>query len=160
MKRPGPTLPTWLAMLAAVTTLTLLMPAASRPALAAGTGPACDATTPRPDRLSVACALDGRAQRLVFTARFSGSHDDTTASLQATLDGQALGCDAGSKTSLSGEEEGDVELVCRVTLPARDGAARRLQVLLAWHHAQYTGFGLAAADQGNAEQVPNNLRSP
>lgn len=117
---------------------------ASAPAFATTTAPACEAIAPRPDRLNVTCVLGAGAQRLAFKARFSGSHDDTTASLRPTFEGRALTCEPGSKTELTGEEEGDVELVCRLSVATQDGAPRRLHVQLAWHHAQYTDFELVS----------------
>lgn len=121
--------------------LLMLLGPALAPAAPPGAG--CESTAPRPERLHVSCTLAETAQRLTFRARLSGSHDDTTASLTSALDGRPLACDSGSKTSLEGNEEGDVELVCRFAVAAQHGTApRRLSVSLKWHHAQYTGFEL------------------
>lgn len=118
---------------------------------AAGTGPAfaagpatCESVTPRNERREISCALkvSTASQRFRFTAHFSGSHDDTTASLALTLDGAPLACAPGSKTYLEGED-GDVALECRFSLtPGEALTTRGLRALLAWHHAEYTRFEL------------------
>lgn len=106
--------------------------------------PACEARAEGRDRREIRCALKATdvVQRLRFQADFSGSHDDTFAALAAALDGVSLKCDAGSKTLLSGEEEGDVRLDCRFALAAQPDAERILQVKLTWSHAQFEGFSL------------------
>jgi hypothetical protein len=103
----------------------------------------CESQTPRPDRRDIRCALSASesAQRYRFKAHFSGSHDDTTASLTPTLDGQPLTCNAGSKTQTEGEE-GDVSLECRFSITQSGSAAQAFRVVLAWHHAQYMAFEL------------------
>jgi hypothetical protein len=110
-------------------------------AIAAGK-PKCESRTPRADRRDISCSLtaSGTAQRFRVKAHFSGSHDDTTASLTPTLDERPLACEAGSKTSLTGEEEGDVTLECRFSITQPAGAKQVLRVLLSWHHARYTDF--------------------
>lgn len=107
--------------------------------------PRCEAPPAPGDRRDIACKLSATTtpRQMRFTANFSGSHDDTMASMTATLDGAALACDAGSKTDLMGED-GDVSLHCRFTLIAPAGAERVLRVALSWRHAQYTGFELEA----------------
>lgn len=47
----------------------------------------CSTRTPGGDELTVVCVLpeSTSVQRYVFTARFSGGHDDTEASLSPTL---------------------------------------------------------------------------
>jgi len=90
----------------------------------------------------VTCALAaGRSYRL--TARFSGGHDDTSASLTARLDGRPVDCEAGSKVSLFGED-GDVELYCRVSAARDTDATRTLVTTVLWSHAQYRDVILSA----------------
>jgi hypothetical protein len=107
----------------------------------------CESQTPRPERRDIRCALSttasttASAQRYRFKAHFSGSHDDTTASLTPTLDGKPLACDASSKTQTEGEE-GDVSLECRFSITQSGSAAQAFRVVLAWHHAQYMAFEL------------------
>jgi hypothetical protein len=123
--------------------------------LASGTAPvqadtpACQSHAPRHDRLDVRCswppaAATGEVRALRFEARFAGSHDDTTASLSASLDGRPLVCAAGSKTEIDGQDEGDVTLSCRVSVAAAAGAAPVLRFQLAWYHARYASFDLQA----------------
>lgn len=109
------------------------------------TSPPCESTTPRNERREVACTLgtDWASRPLRFEARFSGSHDDTTLSLAATLDGRPLACGPGSKTA-SEYEDGDISLSCRFTLPDSSAKPPVLRVLLSWYHAQYTDFTLVA----------------
>ena len=104
---------------------------------------ACTETNPSGgDIRVVTCRVPaGRPHR--FTARFSGGHDDTSASLSATLDGQATGCDAGSKMSLFAED-GDVSLHCRITAGATAAGVHTLVVTVLWSHAQYRDFAFAA----------------
>jgi hypothetical protein len=85
----------------------------------------------------VACRVPA-AQRYVFTARFSGGHDDTMARLQPLLDGAPLACEAGSKTELVGED-GDVSLHCAFAVER----AGDLRVTVRWSHAEYTAAALA-----------------
>lgn len=101
----------------------------------------CESKPLRGDRREVSCPLVASAatQRFRFKAHFSGSHDDTTASIVSTLDGTPLVCAEGSKTDLMGEE-GDVSLECRFSIPAKAGTTHVLRVLLEWHHARYTDF--------------------
>lgn len=102
----------------------------------------CESHTPRVDRRDIVCSLiaSGTTQRFRFTARFAGSHDDTAASLTPTLEGRPLACEKGSKTNLSGEEEGDAALECRFSITGAAGAELSLRVNLAWYHARYTDF--------------------
>lgn len=79
------------------------------------------------------------AQWLSFKANFSVGHDDTKASMTASLDDVPLACDEGSKTELMGED-GDVSLECRFPVAARPWGGQRLSVKVSWRHAQYTGF--------------------
>jgi hypothetical protein len=50
-----------------------------------------------------------------------------------------VACDPGSKTSTEGED-GDVTLECRLTLPAKPGAAILLRASARWFHALFAGF--------------------
>lgn len=101
--------------------------------------PGCSGQTPGGDEVSIECSLPSVAsgQLLVFTANFSGGHDDTKASMQLLVDDVPAPCASDSKLGLFGED-GDVSLYCR--LPARDLRAARgpLRVLLQWSHAQYS----------------------
>jgi hypothetical protein len=106
--------------------------------------------TPRPqrceppaivgDKLTLVCAIDDAAvpQRLHIKIHFTGSHDDTTASMEVTLGDTPIVCDAGSKTSTE-FEDGDVTLDCRFTAPAKPGTATVLRASAKWFHAQYVG---------------------
>lgn len=64
-----------------------------------------------------------------------GSHDDTKLAMKPTLDGKAIVCDPGSKTS-SLYEDGDVVLECRFQITAKAGTNALLAVRLQWYHAQ------------------------
>jgi hypothetical protein len=117
---------------------------------AIGTGPAlaerklpCESRSPGGDNRDFICplSLSGAPQRFAFKADFSGSHDDTTAAMTATLDGMPLTCEKGSKTSLAGED-GEVSLECRFTVKESTGTNPVLRVTLTWRHAQYTDFEL------------------
>lgn len=103
---------------------------------------ACESLTPRNERREITCALKApnAAQHFRFKAHFSGSHDDTTASIKLTLDGAALSCGPGSKTYLEAED-GDVTLECRFSV-APGAATRCVRALISWHHAEYTRFEL------------------
>ena len=83
----------------------------------------------------------GRAHRLAVN--FGGGHDDTSASMSATLDGLATECEPGSKLRLFGED-GDVSLHCRIGADATPAAPRTLVVTVLWSHAQYRDFALTA----------------
>lgn len=111
---------------------------------AAATAPDCvveDETFVSRDLLCTLPAADA-GRRFAFVANFSGGHDDTRASIAATLDDQPLACLDGSKTSLFGED-GDVSLTCRFALPRTGVGAARLKVLVRWSHAEYTDFRLS-----------------
>jgi hypothetical protein len=99
----------------------------------------CTASNPTGgDIRIVTCTLPaGRPHR--FSARFGGGHDDTSASLSATLDGQPTTCDADSKMRLFGED-GDVALHCRITAAGDAAALHTLVVTVFWSHAQYRDF--------------------
>jgi hypothetical protein len=64
-------------------------------------------------------------------------------SLNATLDGQPLACEEGSKVS-SRFEEGDVSLDCRFTVAQSADSKSVFGIWLVWSHAQHTGFELLA----------------
>ena len=115
-------------------------------AVAAGStpadAPACTETNPSGgDIRVVTCRFPAGPHR--FTARFGGGHDDTSASLGATLDGQATDCDAGSKMRLFAED-GDVSLHCRVTAAGDAASVHTLVVTVLWSHAQFRDFAFAA----------------
>jgi hypothetical protein len=102
---------------------------------------ACEPPTFGRDRLTMVCMLDGTAapQALHIKVHFTGSHDDTTASLDVAIGDAAVACDAGSKTSTEGED-GDVTLDCRFTASGKPGAALVLRASAKWFHAQYIGL--------------------
>jgi len=103
----------------------------------------CDAVNPSGGDIRVlTCRLTaGRAHRLAVN--FSGGHDDTSAAMSATLDGQATDCEPGSKLRLFGED-GDVSLHCRIGADAATAAPRTLVVTVLWSHAQYRDFALTS----------------
>ncbi len=122
------------------------MTAVSVPASGMSTGEApqlpqrCEAPAFGRDRLAVVCALDDAApQRVHVKVHFTGSHDDTTASLEVTIGGAPVACDAGSKTSTE-FEDGDVTLDCLLTASVEPGAAKDLRVSAKWFHAQYVNL--------------------
>jgi hypothetical protein len=122
------------------------MAAADGPVSASARGKLhCDSHAPGGDSRDITCPLSasGTAQRYRFRASFSGSHDDTTASMAITLDGTPLACEPGGKTSLMGED-GDVSLECRFATTQKAGTKPVLRVQLAWRHAQYTAFEFAS----------------
>lgn len=91
-----------------------------------------------------ACRLQPSAstQHFRFKVNFSGSHDDTRAALEATLDGAPFDCADGSKTNTE-SEDGEVSLDCRFTVAANPAAPAVLVVAVRWHHAQYMGYTLS-----------------
>jgi hypothetical protein len=92
------------------------------------------------DRLAVLCALDGAAtQRIHVKVHLTGSHDDTTATLEVAIGGAPVACDAGSKTSTE-FEDGDVTLDCLLTASVKPGTVSNLNVSARWFHAQYVNF--------------------
>lgn len=103
----------------------------------------CESQTPGGDALDVKCPLSasGETQRFRFKVDYSGGHDDTSASLTATLNEQPLVCEEGSKVELMGEE-GEVSLLCNFSIKGTAGTKQVLAVKLKWSHAQYTGFEL------------------
>jgi hypothetical protein len=105
---------------------------------------ACQTESFGNDAMQVSCPLNasGTNRRFRFVARFSGSHDDTIASMTAALDGVPVACDDRSKTSLAGED-GDVSLECGLPAASTGDPARILRVMLKWRHAQYVDFEFA-----------------
>jgi len=103
----------------------------------------CESPSTPGDYRNIECPLNasGTPQRFRFKANFSGGHDDTMASMEATLDGSPLACEKGSKTSLQGED-GDVSLECRFSLKEKAGTKHVFAAALTWRHAQYTDFEL------------------
>lgn len=102
----------------------------------------CESQTAGGDARDFTCPLisSGTSQHFRFKADFSGSHDDTTMSMTATLNGEPLTCEKGSTTSRR-FEDGDVSLDCRFSTT---GTARVLGVALIWSHAQYVDFEFSA----------------
>jgi hypothetical protein len=84
----------------------------------------------------IACELRSVAKgdRFQFVARFSGSHDDTSASIALRMDDAPLACEPGSKVSLFAED-GDVSLECTFAVP-REGTGT-VVARVRWHHAWY-----------------------
>jgi hypothetical protein len=107
--------------------------------------PSCASRETGGDNREITCPLTISKvdQRFHFKANFAGSHDDTTASMVVTLDGLPLACDAGSKTSLMGED-GEVSLDCRFRTKREAGTKTSLTVVVTWRHAQYLDFELVA----------------
>jgi hypothetical protein len=120
---------------------TLAAPAAPRPEPSDAV--ACVPSNPTGgDIRIVTCRLPAnRGHRL--TVNFGGGHDDTSASISATLDGQPTQCGAGSKTSLFAED-GDVSLSCRIDAAGDAVAVQTLVVTVLWSHAQYRDFVVVA----------------
>lgn len=122
-------------------TLQWLAPACGTDVVLAQGNPTCESRLSWGDVRDFTCALDasGAAHRYLFKANFAGSHDDTTASMTASLNGSPLVCEEGSKISLMGED-GDVSLECKFSLAQQAGTKHLLRVTLKWHHAQYVDF--------------------
>jgi len=117
------------------------MPAAPPPE-SPGKAPCSISAATGGDIRVVTCTLaPGADYRLTF--RFRGGHDDTSASMSASLDGQPFDCSAESKTRLFGED-GDVELYCRAHIVGDAGASRTLVATVLWSHAQYRDFTFSA----------------
>jgi len=108
---------------------------------------ACTSQSPGGDFRTISCPLNApsSARHFRFKVDFSGGHDDTMASMTLALDGSPLGCEAGSKTQLMGED-GDVSLECRFAVQGAASAPGVLTVRVKWSHAQYTDFALTAAE--------------
>jgi len=120
------------------------------PCSAAQAGPPSHPSGENPCSVSVATGGDIRVATCTVAAggvyrlrfRFGGGHDDTSASLSATLDGQPFECAADSKTRLFGED-GDIALDCRADVLGDAGVARTLTVTVLWSHAQYRDFAFS-----------------
>jgi len=92
------------------------------------------------DKLMVVCSIDASQVRWVrVRVHLTGSHDDTTASMEVAIGDVPATCDADSKTSTEGED-GDVTLACRFTTSGGSGAATTLRATARWFHAHYVGF--------------------
>jgi hypothetical protein len=99
----------------------------------------CEPTLGR-DKLMVVCSIDASQVRLVrVRVHLTGSHDDTTASMEVAIGDVPATCDADSKTSTEGED-GDVTLACRFITSGGSGAATTLRAMARWFHAHYVGF--------------------
>ncbi len=101
----------------------------------------CEPPTLGHDKLTVVCVLDDAAapQRVHIKVHLTGSHDDTTASMEVAIGDAPIACEAGSKSSTEGED-GDVTLDCRFTASGRPGASTVLRASAKWFHAQYVGL--------------------
>jgi hypothetical protein len=115
--------------------------AAGIDAIPAQGGLHCESQGSAGDTRDIKCPLNasGATQRFRFKANFSGGHDDTTASMTATLNGMPLACEKDSKTSLMGED-GDVSLECKFSIKEKADTTHVLKVTLSWCHAWYTDF--------------------
>ena len=127
--------------------LGLLVATFGMPSLAQ-TAPTCHVEQARHDRVEVRCPWPASAPALRFEAHLAGSHDDTSATLVATLHDAPLACAAGSKTRLDGEEEGDVTLSCHLVAPPAAGSTTEVRFLVRWYHARYGGFTVRAEPGG------------
>ncbi len=97
----------------------------------------CEPPTLGRDKLTVVCTLDAAAPQAVgIKVHLTGSHDDTTASMEVALGDAPVACDIGSKLSTEAED-GDVTLDCRFTASPKPGAGTVLRVAAKWFHAQY-----------------------
>lgn len=90
----------------------------------------------------VTCSL-AAGHAYLLRVNFRGGHDDTSASLDARVEGRPVDCGASGKTTLFGED-GDVELHCRIGAASDPLARRRLVATVLWSHAQYRDFVLSA----------------
>jgi len=103
----------------------------------------CELREPTFDSREVECSLNPSPdlRRYVLRVNFSGGHDDTMAKMAPVLNGVALNCEDGSKTSLMGED-GDVSLLCFFS--ARGGPkTSNLVAAFTWSHAQYVSYSFA-----------------
>ena len=105
--------------------------------------PGCSEVARTYDSKDVLCTVApaGPPRRLEFIVRFSGGHDDTSASIRTSIDGQPLACDEGSKKELFAED-GNVSLHCRFSVDGPAAGETRLRVVIRWSHAEFTGFEL------------------
>jgi len=105
--------------------------------------PTCEIKSQTFDSRDVSCVIPAstEAQHFDFVARFSGGHDDTRATLQATHSGTPITCEEGSKQELLGED-GDIKLLCRFSAPEKQTQDFRFDVTIQWKCAEYTDFTL------------------
>ena len=103
----------------------------------------CIASNPTGGDIRVLTCAMASSRTHHLTVNFGGGHDDTSASLSVTVDGRPADCDAGSKTSLFGED-GDVSLHCRIRVGSDVDARHTLVVTVLWSHAQYRNFVFSA----------------
>ncbi len=98
----------------------------------------CEPPTFGRDKLTVDCTVDAAAapQRIHIKVHFTGSHDDTTASMEVAIGDTPTACSAGSKTN-SEAEEGEVTLDCAFTAAGAPGATTLVRASVKWFHAQY-----------------------
>jgi hypothetical protein len=125
---------------AGAATIPVASPAA--PPVAGTEKPVCKSSRPEyGDTMHVQCALrtSEAPTKFKFEVRFLGGHDDTRASLSASLNGKPLSCEEGSKPQLEGEF-GEVSIHCQFS--SKD--AQELEVDVQWYHAQYSDFVLEA----------------
>ena len=128
----------------AVVALAMLSAVGLAPASALAAIPVrCEEEAINPERTEVRCTLasDQATRRYRLEVRFSGSHDDTSASLSATLNGIPLSCGPNSKTKLFGDD-GEVSLWCDFEVGASGEPSHRLEGVIAYRHAQYGGTRL------------------
>ena len=113
------------------------------PAFARSAAVSCEEEAINPERTDVRCSLasDQASQGYRLEVHFSGGHDDTSASLSATLNGVPLTCGPDSKIKLFGED-GEVSLWCDFEVGASDGPVHRFEGVIAYRHAQYSGARL------------------
>jgi hypothetical protein len=111
----------------------------------AASPPSCDTQDTTNDSRDILCVIPtaSEARRFAFVANFSGGHDDTSASIQASMDDQPLSCDDDSKMTLFAED-GDVSLYCRFSVNRNLGRDTHIKVRIHWSHAQYTNFELVS----------------
>ena len=109
----------------------------------AESAPSCQEHKLFGDERRFECAVEAKAgdkpPRLVML--FSGSHDDTMASLKLQADGKDTPCGAGSKPETMGED-GRVSLFCQLPVDALSAGRHQFTVHLRWTHAEYEGFRL------------------
>lgn len=98
---------------------------------------ACASVTLNDQQAEAVCTVPATSVAKVvrFKAHFLGSHDDSTVSLQSTeLNGLAVTCRAGSKTT-SRFEDGEVTLDC-LFITVAGSSSQQVKVKIALHHLQ------------------------
>ncbi len=112
-------------------------------AMADAPQPACEIKSQTFDSRDVSCVIpvSAEGQHFDFVARFSGGHDDTRATLLASHSGAPITCEEGSKPELLGED-GDINLLCRISAPAKQTRDYKFDVTIQWKCAEYTDFSL------------------